>query len=344
MAGSSPPLERATTLPGRYYTDPEVFARERERVFAPGWVPVGRVSDVGAVGDYLTCEAAGEPVIVVRTGDGIRAFANVCRHRNMVMLEGGGHCTTIQCSYHLWTYRLDGSLAAAPSMQQAEGFDRDEHGLIPVALDTWGGWLLVNIDGTAPPLSTTCPGLGAIYDEAWLARLVPAASIHYESAFNWKIQVENFAESYHHAGVHAETLQPVFPGQRSVVVESGAEPWCGLDHVSVDDDLEPFTVTVVFPHLLFSWARPDLVVWFDLVPAGVDETSLDIRVLAEPDADPAVIELMCATLAQINEEDAAVNERTQAGLGSRFAVPGPISHLEKATWEFRNWVLERLGE
>lgn len=170
----------------------------------------------------------------------------------------------------------------------------------------------------------------------------PAAVIHADSTFNWKIEVENFAESYHHAGVHAETLQPVFPGQRSFVVETGDEPWCSIDHVSVLEGIEPFTVTVVFPHLLFSWTRPDVVVWFDIRPLGVDRTSLDIRILAEPGADPSDLEQLADTLREINDEDAPINERTQAGLARRFSRPGRICHLEGANWRSRSWLMEQL--
>ena len=170
----------------------------------------------------------------------------------------------------------------------------------------------------------------------------PAAAIHADSTFNWKIEVENFAESYHHAGVHAETLQPVFPGQRSFVVETGDEPWCSIDHVSVLEGIEPFTVTVVFPHLLFSWTRPDVVVWFDIRPVGVDRTSLDIRILAEPGADPSDLEQLADTLREINDEDDPINERTQAGLARRFSRPGRICHLEGANWRSRSWLMEQL--
>src|SRR5262245_55686652 len=74
----------AFTLPARYYTDPAIFDRERERFTQRMWISVARVEDLPAPGAYVTREIAGDNVIVLRRGRGdadVRAFFNVCRHR-----------------------------------------------------------------------------------------------------------------------------------------------------------------------------------------------------------------------------------------------------------------------
>jgi choline monooxygenase len=74
-------LECAFTIPAEWYTDPRIEALERERVFAPNWIAVGRVDQLRNQGDFFTIELAGEPLVVVRgAGDELRAFFNVCRH------------------------------------------------------------------------------------------------------------------------------------------------------------------------------------------------------------------------------------------------------------------------
>ncbi|HZF14713.1 MAG TPA: Rieske 2Fe-2S domain-containing protein, partial [Steroidobacteraceae bacterium] len=71
----------ARTLPGRYYTAPEVFAEERERIFARHWICVGRDATLATPGDYFVVEIAGESIIVLRDQSGERrAYYNVCRH------------------------------------------------------------------------------------------------------------------------------------------------------------------------------------------------------------------------------------------------------------------------
>ena len=119
--------ERATTLPGRYYTSAEVFAREQERIFGRRWICIGRAADAPAPGDFVVARVAGESLIVVRGKDGrARAFYNVCRHRGTRICteERGRVAGGLTCPYHGWTYGLDGTLLGAPLMTIASGFAR----------------------------------------------------------------------------------------------------------------------------------------------------------------------------------------------------------------------------
>ncbi|MFO7273160.1 MAG: aromatic ring-hydroxylating dioxygenase subunit alpha, partial [Sphaerobacter thermophilus] len=61
----------ATTLPGRYYHDPDIYRQEQERLFGRLWVCVGRADAIPQPGDYLTVDLAGESVLVVRGRDGV---------------------------------------------------------------------------------------------------------------------------------------------------------------------------------------------------------------------------------------------------------------------------------
>src|SRR5262249_22140687 len=114
-----------TTLPARYYTDPTVFVRERERFHADMWVNVAREEDVAKPGDFVVRDVAGESVIITRDDSGaLQAFYNVCRHRGTRICgeEKGKFTGRIQCPYHAWTYALDGRLVAAPHMDDSPGF------------------------------------------------------------------------------------------------------------------------------------------------------------------------------------------------------------------------------
>jgi Rieske 2Fe-2S family protein len=83
------------------------------------------------------------------TPDGVRAFANVCRHRGHELLPEGGTATrgTVVCPYHGWAYRLDGALATATAMRAVPGFEAAEHGLGEVPAKVWHGWVFVNATG-----------------------------------------------------------------------------------------------------------------------------------------------------------------------------------------------------
>jgi len=159
-------------------------------------------------GDYLALEFAGVPLLIVRDKDDVvRAFANSCRHRGSALLdEGTGNCRSLICPYHSWTYNLDGTLAGAPEMHKTEDFDRSKNGLIPIRLETWGGFMFVCFDQTAPPLSTWLGGLPEKLACYRPEDMVLTRRRVYDMDCNWKLFVENAKESYHIATVHKATI------------------------------------------------------------------------------------------------------------------------------------------
>ncbi|MDC9950563.1 Rieske 2Fe-2S domain-containing protein, partial [Shigella flexneri] len=77
------------SLPGWPYPDPEYSALEMDKVPRPSWQIVCHESDIALPGEYRTLGYLGESVVAVRGDDGqIRAFTNVCRHREMRLVEG----------------------------------------------------------------------------------------------------------------------------------------------------------------------------------------------------------------------------------------------------------------
>jgi Rieske 2Fe-2S family protein len=113
------------TLPQKYYTSDEVFEREQERIFSKYWVCAGHQSRIPNPGDYFLLNLFNESLIILRDKENqIRAFFNVCRHRGTRICEAaeGQFSNSIQCTYHAWTYGLDGKLIGAPFMKEVEIF------------------------------------------------------------------------------------------------------------------------------------------------------------------------------------------------------------------------------
>src|SRR5262249_38093426 len=146
---------QAKTLPGRYYTDPEIFRREMETFFLSMWISSGRSEQIPNAGDYFLCEVAGESIIVTReSAGGVRAFYNGCRHRGTRMCheEQGRFAGRIQWPYHGWTYGLDGRLLGAPHTDE-EAFHREDYPLHAVHVDDWDGTLFLNLSPHPKALS-----------------------------------------------------------------------------------------------------------------------------------------------------------------------------------------------
>src|SRR3954447_23782179 len=213
----------ARTLPFSWYGDEAVLREERTRIFARSWQYAGRAAQVAAPGSVLATGAGGVPVVVTRDGDGeLRAFMNVCRHRGALVATAPGRRGTLQCPYHAWTYGLDGALRAAPRSAVEPCFERDELGLRPVAVDTWGPFVFVNADPLAAPLAAA---LGDLPDVVAAGGLdVDGLRFHvryrYELRANWKIAVENYLECYHCAVNHPGFVDAV--DERALRLEAGA--------------------------------------------------------------------------------------------------------------------------
>jgi Rieske 2Fe-2S family protein len=191
-------------LDQRFYTDPEIYQLELDRIVTRNWILAGHASQIPDAGDYLVFNLANESAIIVRGKDGrVRALANVCRHRgSLVCLENGGNTRKFECPYHGWMYDLDGKLIAARSMQGA--FNKEEYGLHPVSLKLLGGHVFVCFCDDPPSLEGAQRDLAEPMTMFDFENLKVAASKTYPIAANWKLAIENYQECYHCATAHPE--------------------------------------------------------------------------------------------------------------------------------------------
>ena len=141
-------------LSAEAYTCSQYLDRERQTVFSQYWICVGLASNLPSPGDVYPTSVAGMPIVLVRdrnhpkqTGTPpLRAFHNVCRHRGLQLVDKPCNVNgRIQCPYHSWTYKLDGTLKGTPHFggyhqDSYSGFDRDRKGLVPIRceLDHFG--------------------------------------------------------------------------------------------------------------------------------------------------------------------------------------------------------------
>lgn len=210
--GIRKPAIEASTLPPHCYTSPEFYRAEVEHMFMKVWNFIGRADRIQKTGDHFSIDYAGVPLIILRDRDGtIKAFANSCRHRGARLIDGEmldsiGNARGLKCPYHGWVYGLGGELKGCPGMEQTVDFNKNQYGLVPVRLETWGGFMFVNFDDRAPPLLEylgNMPQDLAAYD---CENLVLTRMVVHEVTCNWKIHIENAMEEYHLPSVHGATL------------------------------------------------------------------------------------------------------------------------------------------
>ena len=227
-------------LDQRFYTDPDIYELELEKVIARNWFLAGHVSELAEPGDFKVVEVARESAIIVRGKDGsIKAFANVCRHRgSLVCLQPSGNTRKFTCPYHGWTYDTEGKLIAARSMP--DGFDKSDYSLRPVSYGEIHGLMFICFCDDPPSLDGAIRDLAepmALFD---FPNLKVAANRTYDIPANWKLCIENYQECYHCATAHPEyarmhTLM-VDPGKREHLQQNMREKMeaCGLKEIYID--------------------------------------------------------------------------------------------------------------
>lgn len=204
-------------VPTSRYTDAEFAALEQEAVFGCSWLLVAHAEEVPEPGDFVTVAQLGQPVFLVRGEDGrIRAFHNACQHRGgpVVQAERGSAGRRLVCSYHAWTYDLNGSLVGVPSRADFPALDLGCLGLRPVRCETFGSLVFVNLDPGAAGLMESLGAVGRELDDqlgggegVGPVHLVARRTIEVEG--NWKLTVDANIETYHVNVVHRATAAQV---------------------------------------------------------------------------------------------------------------------------------------
>ncbi|MEO1193573.1 MAG: Rieske (2Fe-2S) protein [Pseudomonadota bacterium] len=176
--------------PPQHYTDPAFFAQEQDAIFFKTWLFAAHESQVRDPGDYHCFEVAGQNLFLLRGRDGrVRCFYNVCQHRAHELLEGSGSRRVLVCPYHAWTYDLTGRLMKAPNDRKVEGFQRQEICLEEVRVESFHGFLFVNLDPDAAPMEAWYPGVHealAAYVPS-IDDLQPVQWMTLQEDCNWKI-------------------------------------------------------------------------------------------------------------------------------------------------------------
>jgi choline monooxygenase len=357
--------ERSHSLPGRFYTDPEIFALEKEKVFFRTWQYVGPAERLAKPGDYLTYRLLDQNILIIRGADGeLRAFYNVCQHRAHELLEGSGHVKVITCPYHAWSYNLDGGLRTARGTEKVAGFERSEFCLKPVRVEEFCGFVLVNLDPGAPSFRTQIPELEADIRRYApdLDRLTLSRRLSYDWAANWKNVVDNFLECYHcpvagdghRAFVELIDMDSwVTAGHDMYVTSMGrARPGHNSAYNIADADVLEHAMWWVWPNILLLRypGRGNFMVW-NQRPIDTERTHQTFDLYFLDDTPTAAEQEEIRYLDEILQpEDIAIVESVQWGQHSegytqgRFMVdPDRSAFGEHGVHHFHRMVLDALS-
>ena len=356
-------VSRAHHLPGNFYTSPEIESIERKNIFRREWLCVAREEEFEMPGDYRTMVIADEPIILCRSKTGqLHAFYNVCRHRGTEIANGCGNRTGFVCPYHAWTYDLDGALIGAPFTEDIENFSRKNFGLKPIQLDSWGGFVFINLDPDCRSLSESLGSFTEVFApyRPQDCRLGFKIQMTYNS--NWKAVAENLVDVYHLATLHAESFgnnQPLdsykfttypwgytgrFKGLSPMTLDGkpryGMMPWLTGDHLDYGYSAH------LFPNMSF-YARQDNIHWITEWPINVNQSVADVHIMFPKEfhersdfAEKLADYEECFRV--VLEEDMSMITALQKGFGSKGYEPGPMSRFEQGVHHLIQYNLDRI--
>ena len=326
-------------LPGEAYTGEAFLQAEFASLFHDNWIFVACAHRLPCPGDVEPVEVAGLPLVLVRGTDGvIRAFHNLCRHRNLKLVDASGNCgKLIRCPYHSWSYDLCGALRNAPYFgggmhELPDTFEPSEHGLLPLRCETWHDWVFVSLapeplafESFLAPLQRHLVGID-------VSDYVPVSTLEFgEIACNWKLLMENFIEPYHVQFVHRTTTAQPLEDHYTIIDEHCVGSVVELSEEQVAN-AKPGALGVtshyltLFPMFVIGTYQPDQLGVYLHQPIAPDRTRQTRVIYAHRDSSYSEEQLRgLETLwYRVHLEDHAMCLRMQQGRKSWQAADGGL--------------------
>lgn len=332
------------TIPYEQYISPQVFNKEREKIFSKNWILVGHTSQVKNAGDFFTFEVAGEPIIVTHCTDGeLHAFYNICPHRGAkVERSEQGNKKILQCSYHGWTFKLDGHVHRAPNFKTNE---LGKHSCMKsIRLEVHHSLIFVNLDSDAPSFPVAYQSfLEEMQRYSFLESLKLVRETRRIVKANWKAVIDNFLECDHCPIAHPGFAKTFDLSNYNIIIDNKFSYQCST--VSEDTEGASARFYWIWPNMMLNvYPGAGNVNTIQVVPIDA-ETSLGIYRDYSVDAElTKEKEELFTFVDQVREEDFDLVEVLQSGFRSKAFENGIYSPTEHAMEHFHQMIEEALQD
>ncbi len=369
----------AEIFPAEAYTGDAFWRFERWALYEKQWLCVGHVSQLPEPGTYFSMTVIDEPLIISRDESGdIHVLSAICQHRGHPMRDGlgaaddGGKCVhgkLLVCPYHAWSYKLDGSLLAAPGMSRTApiGELRNRIRLPKIRHTLFMGLIFINFDDEADPLEPQLSTMKDVVANYGLADLVATPTVTTGMIkSNWKIYQENSLEPYHTDVVHRNSHNPApanlsrfydcsvsdgaiytttdFSSESELFVAEGSNELPRITGLTEEEEGRILFLSVL--PMLFILCEPSSVLVTLALPFGPGSMELLTFTLYPAAAldHPRFEEINTAqseALTGIVQEDIVTQEALQRGHLSRYTPKAVFSWLEATIPQMNGWLLDR---
>lgn len=349
------------------YGNQEFFDLEVEQLFKRNWLLAGHVSELRSAGEFITFDGLGERALVIRGRDHeLRAFHNVCRHRGgRVVREATGVCkSSIVCPFHGWTYNLDGSLKSVPAAGTFHDLDRSAHGLVPIDLEVWSGFVFISFHGAGDSVSSLMAPVAEKVAPYQLENMQPIIPEFRETRqVNWKVVHDIDNEGYHvpvgHPSLHQlfgreyeDNLEGGVPYSRGRIQDKPGKLWSVAKYQRLlpryehlpEENQRLWCYVSLFPNLAFA-LYPDCIEYYMTLPMAPGKTLYVGRSFALPDERRearAARYLNMRINRKTSFEDESFVDWIQEGMSSSAFPEGTLSDTERGVSAFHRDIQEIL--
>jgi phenylpropionate dioxygenase-like ring-hydroxylating dioxygenase large terminal subunit len=197
-------------MPPQAYIDQGWFERERELFFKPLWQFIGLKMMLSQHNAFITRTLCGLPIVVQNFNGELRAFENLCVHRQNPVQTLANGVRPLVCSYHGWGYGKDGAPDNIPFEAEAFRYPPEERACLHLrrfALETIGNLVFINLSSNPIPI-------GEQFGADFLTSLQECSDAFdgevmlttFKMQANWKLAYENLRDAHHPRYVHARSL------------------------------------------------------------------------------------------------------------------------------------------
>jgi phenylpropionate dioxygenase-like ring-hydroxylating dioxygenase large terminal subunit len=200
------------------YTSQEIFDLEIEHIFEKIWVYCGHESQVKNPGDYYTMQIGRQPMVMVRGKDmQVRVLYNRCPHRGVELCGNhkGNTGSNFVCSYHAWSFHLDGKIESIPLARGYDGTrltrDNPDCSMKAAArVDAYRGFVFASLSPDGPSLQEFLGDAKIAFDDMCdrspegEVEVVPVCHRVVQHS-NWKFFMENQLDALHPSVTHQST-------------------------------------------------------------------------------------------------------------------------------------------
>ena len=203
------------------------------------------------------------------------------------------------CGFHAWRYNLEGQCTHVLEKEDWKGALTNERTRLgEVKVDTWGGWIWINMDPDCEPLRDFLEPAASMLDPFELQNMRYRWRRWIVFDCNWKVAMEAFAETYHVPGTHPEFMR--FGDFRGWARAQGKHSNIGYD-----------------------------------APKGLDENQAKLRLGAGADPRISTAEMQVYTWEQVNTNTTQDAGRCGAPAGRRVAGRNSGRQSAQALARFR---------